>query len=151
LGEALVPEAALTAIVKTVKESFKLPFAAIHLARVSTAAEADEEVIVAAGQYKGDCVRMQISYHGEPVGYLVLAHRWAAEPFRPQDEKLLEQLIIQAGPVVNAYSLTVELLRSRQSLVMARETERRRIRRDLHDGLGPVLAAKPSKSVPSVI
>jgi signal transduction histidine kinase/sensor domain CHASE-containing protein len=34
-----------------------------------------------------------------------------------------------------------ELQRSRESLVSAREEERRRLRRDLHDGVGPQLAA----------
>jgi signal transduction histidine kinase len=43
--------------------------------------------------------------------------------------------------VVHALRLTGDLERSRERIVVAREEERRRLRRDLHDGLGPALAA----------
>jgi two-component system NarL family sensor kinase len=43
--------------------------------------------------------------------------------------------------MIRAHELTGQLLTSRHQLVETREDERRRIRRDLHDGLGPTLAA----------
>ena len=42
---------------------------------------------------------------------------------------------------VHNEALTADLTESRQRLVTALEEERRRLRRDLHDGLGPVLTA----------
>jgi signal transduction histidine kinase len=64
----------------------------------------------------------------------------------PADRRLLEDLARQAGVAAYAASLTVDLQRSRERLVAAREEERRRLRRDLHDGVGPQLAAQSSSS-----
>ena len=76
---------------------------------------------------------------------MILAPRAPGEAFTPSDRRLLEDLARQAGVAVHAARLTADLRRSRERLVTAREEERRRLRRDLHDGLGPRLAAQTLK------
>jgi signal transduction histidine kinase len=55
------------------------------------------------------------------------------------DERVLSLLAAPLSVAVQAGRLADELQVSRERVISGREEERRRIRRDLHDGLGPVL------------
>ena len=70
----------------------------------------------------------------------MLSPRAPGEAFSDADRSLLEDLARQAEVAVHAVRLTADLQRSRERLVATREEERRRLRRDLHDGLGAQLA-----------
>jgi signal transduction histidine kinase len=155
LEATLAPDAVLPAIVETVAQALKLPYVAIALEQDGQnviAAEHREDETRRSGDKRRDApalvslspdqlVCVSLVCQGEAVGQLILAPRAAGESFSPADRRLLDDLARQAGVAAHAVRLTSDLQRSRERLVSAREEERRRLRRDLHDGLGPQLAS----------
>lgn len=135
VGAAIAPEAALKAIAETVAHALKSPYVAITLRQADTFTPA-----VSHGTLDGPTLRFPLEYQRETVGELLVAPRGPREEYSPADRHLLGDLARQIGPAAHAVRLTVELQRSRERLVTAGEEERRRLRRDLHDGLGPQLA-----------
>lgn len=72
---------------------------------------------------------------------MVVGRRSGQGEFTARELQLLEDLARQVAREVRMARLADDLQQSRERLVRAREEERVRVRRDLHDGIGPTLAA----------
>lgn len=85
-----------------------------------------------------ESTRFPITHAGVNLGQLTARRRHTHLDIR--DERLLQAAAAQLGVVLHANRLAAQLQRAREDLVFSREDERRRLRRELHDGMGPTLA-----------
>ncbi|HET8970282.1 MAG TPA: histidine kinase, partial [Candidatus Nanopelagicales bacterium] len=134
---AMLPDDVLPAVVETVAQSLRLPYAAIDL----RAADGEFQLAAEHGTPVGVGHSEDLSHHGSTVGRLRVSARGVDDPLDQTDLALIRSLAGEVGPAVQAVRLHQDLVRSRAEVIALREAERRRLRRDLHDGLGPALAA----------
>jgi len=84
--------------------------------------------------------RFPIIYAGEELGELIVAPRPGEAELTESDRTVLAQICAQAAPALNSARVVAELVEARSRIVFAREEERKRLRRDLHDELAPTFA-----------
>ena len=135
LESTLAPDSILRTIVETLAQTLRLPYVAISLP--------DEEPRFASTRDlpPSELIQLPLTYQTARVGQLILAPRSVGESFSPSDLKLINIIAQQAGLAAYTVRLNNDLQKSRERLVSAQEEERRRLRRDLHDGVGPTLAS----------
>lgn len=133
LGQQLAtPDGDLPGIAATVRTALRLPYAGLRQQGGPLASDGDPP----------DPARQQVwplEYDGRQVGELTVGLRTGERALGPADQKLLAMLAAPIAVALHATAVSAELQASQERIVAAQAEERGRIRRDLHDGLGPTL------------
>jgi signal transduction histidine kinase len=133
LGDAATPESVLGEIADTIASSLRVPAVSVEMITSGGIVRVDH------GEPNHDVTEIPLVSRGRTVGRMIVGTREPGRALGDADVRLLEDLAAQAAIAVEASHLALELHESRRGIVTAREDERLRIRRDLHDGLGSAL------------
>jgi signal transduction histidine kinase len=133
--------AILPNLAHTIAQTLKIPYVAIQL----PATNPETQLVATWGESRDPTQHIPLIYRNETVGDLLVAQRSPHELFNQHEQTLLSAIAALTATTVRAVQMWDELQHSRQRIVTTREEERRRLRRDLHDGLGPALASLPLK------
>ncbi|MFG6198542.1 sensor histidine kinase [Nonomuraea sp. JJY05] len=128
------PAKALTSVVSVLRDGLAVEGVAVEVAD-------GEPRYVENGRVGPDPREVPLVWHGERVGRLLVGPPGPRRFPAAHNERVLATLTPYAADVAHAVRMAADLQRSRERILTTREEERRRLRRDLHDGLGQTLSA----------
>jgi two-component system, NarL family, sensor kinase len=129
--------AGLDGVLRAVCEALRLPYAAVS---------ADGRLVATYGESRELRHTVALEVADGPPADLLVGLRAGESRLSAADGRALDLLAAPIGVALQAVRLSEQLRESRTRIVAAREEERRRLRRDLHDGLGTALTAVTLKA-----
>jgi signal transduction histidine kinase len=139
-GPSTTPDRMLTSLAASTAAALRSPWVAVELTTGDGVRATGEAGRRADAGSEHDVAVRELTHAGDSVGRLLVAAR-AHDAFTVADHRLLTDLAVPIGTALHALRLSLQLRASRERLVTSVEDERRRTGRDLHDSLGPRLAA----------
>lgn len=135
LEGSLTVDEVLPTLAQHVSKALKTPYVRISVATDSPRGS------VEIGRSRGwPSLLFPLTFRGSRIGEIAVEARAPDERYKAREVRLLAALARSAGAAAHVVVLTEDLRLARERLVVAREEERRRLRRDLHDGVGAGLA-----------
>jgi signal transduction histidine kinase len=122
----------VASMLKAVASAAGASYAAVH--------DADARMVARVGEAGGATLDFPLRHGGVHLGTLTIGPRRGATRVTEQDARLVAALAPHLAVVVRSGRLAEELSRERTRVTAATLAERDRLRRDLHDGLGPSLS-----------
>lgn len=117
-------------VLDAIRDGLRLPYAAIR---------SEGAVLVASGTLAGEPHVVPLRFGDQVLGELAVGVRLGEARLSAADLRVLELMAVPLAMGLRAAALAAEVAESRERIVGGREEERRRLRRDLHDGVGPTL------------
>ncbi|OPC79111.1 two-component sensor histidine kinase [Embleya scabrispora] len=136
VAPASEPDEALHRLVDALRRALRLPYAAFH----SHLPQHGAALPVESGSPVAGWRAVPATSLGRDMGELRVGLRPGGERWTPEEYAAIEEVAARAATLAYAAGLVTDVARSRARIVVAREEERRRLRADLHDGVGPALA-----------
>jgi signal transduction histidine kinase len=142
LAEMIEPHAVLDAIAQTLSDAVGASYVAIYL-RAQYGAEDELVAELSPGEHQmlQSIYEFPFMRHDEVIGNMLVGTPESAGPLSLQVRAAIEDFARRAGGAMASVRLMHDLKRAREQMVFSREEERKLLRRNLHDTIGPTLAS----------